>query len=94
MTQYTQAKCGHAVEIFDVGGEGLYIPDCCDECERKNVPPSCAFCNGPLCEHGICIENWCEHDERCQACAERERRNEEADANAQYYRKIPGEIFK
>lgn len=94
MSQFTQGKCGHEVEVFDVNGKGLYIPDCCEACQRKLAPPSCPFCNGDLCPHGICKENWCEHDERCQLCADRERLEQEADANVAYYARIPGEVFK
>lgn len=54
----------------------------------------CDVCGGDLCPHGICRDNWCGHESHCQECADRDELEKEADANAEYYRRIPGESFE
>jgi hypothetical protein len=46
---------------------------------------NCPVCDGPLCQHGICINNWCEHDDECADCLYQRNLEQDAEDNARYY---------
>lgn len=56
--------------------------------ERERIlgeDPVCPVCGGPICEHQVCINNWCQHDHQCLDCLDQRNLEQDAEDNFRYY---------